>query len=593
MSVNGGLPANHSAGLSLNRRTERFNLFAQLGAGYRSVPTDVVTENRDLAAGTLLRSTGEEFRDEQFYNLVLGTDYTASERDVITLSGNFAYEVEEQPSGFAFARTDLRDDAAPAARWRRTEDTEATNPKYQFDVQWARDFDAGRETDGGGDAAERPRGGADGGGREGGGGGRPGRRGGDEREHQLVTSVTGSLFAKDQSSVFTNEVLAGDVEVPARQRTRTDFGEVETVGKVDYTRPLGASALAEAGAQVAINDVSNDFAVADERGGAFVVDPGLTNVFDWDQRVYAAYGAGAEQFGPLGVKAGVRVEHTQLETLLRTTGEANDQRYTDLFPSAALSYELTEAVSFQASYSRRISRPRLWDLNPFFNIRNNFNFRAGNPDLGPEYSDSYEATAILIAGELSLNGGVYHARTTDLVERVTTFADGVAVTQPFNVGTQNSTGLEVNGKYAPTPAVTLRGDLNASAFAREGAFGEQAFDFTGRQWSGRLAAKLKTAFDLEAELTGRYRSGFETFQGRVAEQAWLDLGVRQALWGGRGSLNLSVRDLLASRVRETFVFADDFETYGFNQRGRFVTLGFSYGFGRGDAMEYLGQRRRY
>ena len=74
---------------------------------------------------------------------------------------------------------------------------------------------------------------------------------------------------------------------------------------------------------------------------------------------------------------------------------------------------------------------------------------------------------------------------------------------------------------------------------------------------------------------------------------WLAPGVRRPAFGGRGSINFSVRDLLASRIRETYVFQDDFETYDFGQRGRFLTLGLSYGFGKGDTMEYLGQRRRF
>ena len=571
ISLNGGYPANHSLGLSLNRRTERFNLFSQLGVGYREQPTDVVNENRNLETLTLVRSVGEEARNELFYNLVLGTDYTPSERDIITLSGNFAYEVEDQPSSFEFTRS--RDPLNSIVdRWRRTEDTEATNPKYQFDLQWARDFKKGSAS-----AEAAPV---------------AGERRKDKREHQLVTSLTGSLFSKDQSSVFANITLEGNIDQADRQQTRTDFGHVETTAKIDYTRPVGEEALVEAGAQFVANDVSNDFAVANELNGSFVGDPALTDIFDWNQRVLAGYLTAAEQFGDLGVKAGLRIEYTDLTTLLRSDGQDNDQQYINYFPSAAASYKVSDAVSLQTSYSRRIDRPRLWDLNPFFNIRNNFAYRVGNPDLGPELTDSYEATAIFIVGEASLNAGAYHRRTTELVERVTTFTDDSAITKPFNVGTQNTTGLELNGKYTPSKALTLRADLNASAFVREGAFGDQRFDFDGRQWSGRLSAKLRLPFELEAELTGRYRSSFKTFQGEVSEQAWLDLGIRQPLLGGKGSLNLSVRDLFASRVRENFVFQDSFETYSFGQRGRFVTLGLSYGFGKGDTMEYLGQRRR-
>ena len=35
ISLNTGIPDNHSIGISLNRRTEKFNLFTQMGAGYR------------------------------------------------------------------------------------------------------------------------------------------------------------------------------------------------------------------------------------------------------------------------------------------------------------------------------------------------------------------------------------------------------------------------------------------------------------------------------------------------------------------------------------------------------------------------------
>jgi hypothetical protein len=60
---------------------------------------------------------------------------------------------------------------------------------------------------------------------------------------------------------------------------------------------------------------------------------------------------------------------------------------------------------------------------------------------------------------------------------------------------------------------------------------------------------------------------------------------------GRGVINLSVRDVFASRIRESVVQQPTFYLYSFGQRGRFITLGFSYGFGKGEAMEFSGQKR--
>ncbi|MEM6397147.1 MAG: outer membrane beta-barrel family protein [Bacteroidota bacterium] len=553
VSVNTGTPHNHSVGLSLNRRSEKFNLFSQLGVGYRELPNETESINRSLIDGSEVASDGEEFRNEQFYNLVLGTDYYINDKNVITISGNFAYEVEDQPSSFNFIQTDGT--GSTIAEWRRTEETEATNPKWQYEAQYKRDFE------------------------------------GDEG-HSLLFSAVGSFFGKDQRSNFINEGISG-ADRDARQRTRTNFSEAENTLRLDYNRPLSEKWSMETGALLTINDVTNDFAVEDLVGTEFVIDTTQTNIFEYHQDVLGVYGTLAYEGEQWGVKAGLRVESTNLETFLVNTQATNDQDFTNLFPSAFVSYKLTEAISFQAGYSRRIDRPNLWDLNPFFNIRNNFNIRAGNPDLLPEFTDSYEFNSIYILGQASLNLGIYHRYTTEVVDRITTFDNNVSLTRPFNIGTNATTGLELNGKLIVGKLLVFNGDFNFSTFTREGEFEEQNFNFTADQWSSRLNSKLKLPNDLDMELTGRYQSAVQTVQGRISANWTLDFGLRKSLFDGRGAINFSVRDIFATRIREVFVDQDDFTAYSFGLRGRFITLGFSYGFGKGDTMEYSGQRRRF
>lgn len=553
ISVNGGIPDNHSVGLSLNRRTEKFNLFSQLGVGYRSLPEDQRAINQDKVSGNTVASEGTEFRNETYYNVVLGTDYLINERNVITLSGNFSYEIEDQPSRNDFTLTDAANEIL--STWKREEETEATNPKYQFELQYKRDFE-------------------------------------DDKDHDLIFSALGTLFSKDQSSAFTNTTISG-LDQDGRQQTRTNFGQQENTFKVDYTRPINEKLTVETGAQYVTSDVNNDFSVSNFDGTDFVVDPDLTNIFNWNQNVLALYGTGAYQFTNLGVKLGLRVENTDLETLLETTNEANDQRYTNLFPSAAASYKLSDGISLQTSYSRRIFRPRLWDLNPFFNPRNNFNIRAGNPNLQPEFTDSYEITSIFLLGETSLNFGVYQRYTTDVVERITTFQDNVSITIPRNIGTNRTTGLELNFKTIPAKFLTVTGDLNYNFFSRQGELEGTSFDFSADQYSGKLTTKFNLPLDFDFEMTGQYQSAFQTVQAQVSEQLFLDLGLRKKLFGGKGAVSFSARDVFASRIQERVI--DQAAVYQFSRqlRGRFLTLGFSYGFGKGETMEYGGQQRRY
>ena len=246
----------------------------------------------------------------------------------------------------------------------------------------------------------------------------------------------------------------------------------------------------------------------------------------------------------------------------------------------------------QAGYSRRIFRPRLWDLNPFFNIRNNFNIRTGNPNLLPEFTDSYEITTIYEIGEATMSSSVYHRYTTDVVERVSTFEDNVTFTTPQNIGTNSLFGFETNGKYRPVKWLTFNGNFNYTYFERRGIFENQNFDFDGSQWSLRLDSKIKLPADFDLELTGDYRSGFETVQGEQSGFAFMDIGLRKKFGKGKVVSSIGVRDVFASRIRERFINQPSFELYDFAQRGRFITFGISYAFGKGEAMTYSGRRRR-
>ena len=552
VSVNTGIPDNHSLGLSLNRRTENFNLFAQLGAGYRSLPQESENINQNLITNEVLLSNGEEFRNETFFNLTLGTDYHINDLNVLTLSGNFAYEIEDQPSNYNFQFFDENNNLI--SNWIREESTEATNPKYRYELNYKKQFK-------------------------------------NNEDHTLQFSALGSFFGKELASQFTNTTSSG-TNINSDQQTETNFQQADYTFKADYVNPVSEVYTIETGAQYVINDVGNDFEVRELIDGAYVVNEDLTNNFEWNQKVLGLYATGAYEKEKWGIKAGLRLEQTNVNTLLTNTNQSNERDYSNFFPTLHTSYKISDNFSLQAGYSKRIFRPRLWDLNPFFNIRNNFNIRVGNPNLQPEFTDSYELTSIYKIGKASLSSSLYHRYTTDVVERVSTFKDNVTFYTPENIGTNSSIGFETNGKYSPNKWLTLTGDFNFNYFDRAGTFENQVFDFTGSQWSSRLGSKIGFPTDIDLELTGNYRSGFETLQGEQTGFAFMDLGIRKKIFKGKAIVNLGVRDVFASRIQERFVNQPTFETYSFGQRGRFFTLGISYGFGKGEAMTYSGGRRR-
>jgi len=552
LSLNTGIPDNNSVGISLNRRSEKFNLFTQMGLGRRVYPRDSENTNENLDTSNSIVSEGTDLRVEKFYNITLGTDYYVNANNVLTLSGNFAYEIEDQPSTIMFNAIDVNN--AVTSEWNRTETTEATNPKWQYELVYKRDFK-------------------------------------DHEDHDLVLSATGRSFSKDLTSLFQDTTVSGSNR-DNTQNTRTDYGSNNYTFKIDYTKPFSDVWILETGTQYQIDDIGNDFEVQNLVNGEFETDVGLTNNFKFDQKVLGVYAIGGYEFKQWGLKAGLRLEQTNLKTTLVNTNVANSQQYTNVFPSIHTSYKLSDAVSLQAGYSARINRPGMRELNPFFNIRNNFNIRQGNPNLLPEFTDSYEITSIFDVGKTSLNFGAYYRYTTDVIERISTFNDNVNTSMPENVGTNSVLGLEFNTKYKPATWLTFNVDFNYNQFDRKGTFMSSVFDFSGNQWGSKLMAKFDLPADIDIEAVGNHRSRVKTVQGVRSANTFLDIGVRKKILKDKGVINLSIRDVFASRFFETFIANQNSRASSFSQRGRFVAIGFSYGFGKGEAMEYSGGKRR-
>ena len=303
ISVNVGTPQSNSIGVSLNKRTEKFNLFTQFGLGRRTYPGESIFENNDFVNNTIVRSNGQSEKNETFYNILLGTDYHINNSNVLTLSGSFAYEVEDENSTnlFTFSEANIA-----TKGWTRKELTEATNPKWQYEFQYKKDFK-------------------------------------DHEDHNLLFSAQGSFFGKDQSSNYDETTTLG-VRDQLKQKTATDFKEATYTYKLDYTRPFSKKYILELGSQYILQDVSNNYEVGNLEGANFVIDPSLTNLFDYNQNVLGLYGTLGYEGEKWGVKGGLRLENTDLKTVLQTTNQKNTQNYTNLFPSAHISYKVSEKL---------------------------------------------------------------------------------------------------------------------------------------------------------------------------------------------------------------------------------------------------------
>jgi outer membrane receptor protein involved in Fe transport len=345
------------------------------------------------------------------------------------------------------------------------------------------------------------------------------------------------------------------------------------------------------GTKYNIQLLKNDYLLENKNDDEWIMDPNFTNIFNYDQNLAAAYLTYAWEPGKFGVKLGARLEHTQLETMLENTNEENNQKYTNLFPSSHISYKVNKKLSLQAGYSKRISRPHWRSLNPFSSLRDNYNLRMGNPALKPEYTDAFELTAIQIWEKMSLNGSVFYRYSSDVITNVIEVQDSLTVTHPENIGESYNLGFELNGKIEPAKWLAFLVDSYFTSYKRTGEFEAQNFDFNSTFWSGRLTTKLQLPKDIDAEILVRHRSKYKDLQSTSKAQTYADFGIKKKFMKGRAVVNLSVRDIFATRKSISVSDTPNFYRYSEHMRdGRRIILGFSYGFGKGEAMEFSGHK---
>lgn len=124
---------------------------------------------------------------------------------------------------------------------------------------------------------------------------------------------------------------------------------------------------------------------------AFVVDPGKTNKFDYQEYTEAIYISGQKEINKKwSTQAGLRAEYTQTRAASATLATANETKYLQLFPTAYLLYTLNEDHTFNLNYSRRIERPNMSLINPFRRYMTPNAYDEGNPFLKPSFSSNGE-----------------------------------------------------------------------------------------------------------------------------------------------------------------------------------------------------------
>ena len=370
--------------------------------------------------------------------------------------------------------------------------------------------------------------------------------------------------------------------------------------KLDYENPLTDNILLQAGYQGNFdrdNSPQESFIGSLWDGSDMAEDKAYYNRFVYNQDMHALYATATMKFGNFGVMAGLRGEYWRINTSsydydqdhgLAERDPAFKKDFFQLFPSVFLSYQIDESQQLQLNYTRRLRRPRGHQLNSFRDTRDASMTSFGNPELTPEYSNSFSLDYLKTWDAHSMLVSAYYRPTSDVIQRINyqSTSDNQMYSTYMNVASSTSAGLELVLKNQVCKILNLTTTANAYYYKLNGftydidgqtITGEGNHNFT---WNARMQASLMLPWDLSVQLTGRYRSRQVITQGYRKANFSMNLGVRKTFLNRKLTVALNCRDLLNTRKFENFTSSETFTRHQKSWRsGRTLNLTLTYSFG--------------
>lgn len=363
-----------------------------------------------------------------------------------------------------------------------------------------------------------------------------------------------------QNSVFANGSTnkAGNL----LQKSLNDEYENQLIAQLDYVQPIGKEGKLEMGLRSSFRDMVNDYIVTQRNdAGVFETLPGLDNYFIYKENIHGVYGIVGNKTKKVSYQVGLRAEITDITTILRETNQTNPRNYTNLFPSAHFTYNLNKDNALQVSYSRRVRRPTYNDLSPYVTFSDQRNFFSGNPDLNPEFSDSFDLGHINYFEKGSFTSSLYYRHTNGKVLRIRRVdAQGFSNTRPENLATEDAFGAEFTSTYTPIKWWKLDFNFNFFRAITDGKNLDASFKADTYSWFARQTSRFTLAKGTDLQVRANYEAPQQLPQGRRKSRTFVDLAFSKEILKGKGTLTFNVIDMFNSRYMRTITEGVNFYT---------------------------------
>ena len=496
-----------NAGLNLNHRTQKLNLFGNYNYGNME-RENLITIDRisNGTPDTYFMQAGTSRRKQQNNNFKAGLDYFIDKKNTIGLlvNGYFNHGTEASMNNTLIGPSFQKVDSSLVSNSLQT--NKYNNLSYNLNYKSILDT-AGSE---------------------------------------LSVDVDYSKYDGNDGSDYENDYLyanGGRIRPVSYTRNNTPSKIDIKAFKADYNVGLSKTVKLEAGIKSSFVKTDNDLQAEELVNNNWQNDVRRSNQFIYDENVNAAYTNINKQFKNTSIQLGLRVEQTNSKGNLVTTNTVVERSYWDFFPTLFVQQTLSKNNQLGFSYSRRIDRPSYDALNPFVYYLDQYTYNKGNPFLKPQYTNNLELSYTFMQKYMLSVG---YSRTTDVITEVLlpdaaqkalyqtneNLAKNISYNANLNVPVQVAKWWSMNNNLNVFYLSFEAPDLAGSPLKT----GKTSFQFKSQQ-------SFTIVSGFTAELNGSYESPLDYGTLRIKSRYSIDAGLSKSLMNKKTSLKFALSDI--------------------------------------------------
>ena len=428
----------------------------------------------------------------------------------------------------------------------------------------------------------------------------------DKKGHNIELEIDYNIF---DNTIETDNILSGlNIRPSYLELTNTDRNNTSI--DLDYENPLSDKSKLELGLQARLFEnkiiYESDGRVRNQSGNYI---PTFTD-FEYKRNIYSAYASYSKKFEKWTYQLGLIAESVNVDALANETdlttnletGIPFNNDYLQIYPSAFFTYTPTDKNSYQLSYSRRVDRPGVGQVNPIPRWNTPLVSDFGNQELEPQFTNSLEANYTRNLKKGSITGGVFYRFIEDEINRAV-FVDKSDLTSNRiiltfdNFNNTTAYGFELSSNYKPTKWWSLNASFDLYSQTQKGIAERidptlinptendiisETVEVDNVIWNFRIFNSFKANKKLTFTAFAMYRGKDTGLNFEVDPMYFVNLGARYSfLEDNRATFSLSFNDVFDTQKIAVVSERPFLQTAKFSPEFRTVSANISYRFGDG------------